>query len=287
MIPRLSPALLREALKEDLGSRGDVTTRYMLRAGRRYRAEIAAKDEGVLCGVDIAQTVFRAVCPKARVRVLKKDGEAVKRGEMVMRLEGPREILSAERLALNFLQRLSGIATLTSRFVKAAAGSRARIYDTRKTTPGYRALEKYAVRCGGGENHRVGLYDAVLIKDNHLRAGRFNGRDLKAVVEKMRRELPGLAIEMEAQSLSEVKHALACDLDIILLDNFSLAELEEAVWLVGAHRKLNESAHPLIEVSGGVNLDTVRSIAALGVDRISVGQITHSARALDLSLELA
>jgi nicotinate-nucleotide pyrophosphorylase (carboxylating) len=279
-------ALIREALLEDLDKRGDVTTANLLPPGRLVRAAVIAKEPGVVCGSPIAAAVFKRVCPKAKLRTVSPDGTFVQKGQKVLEVSGPPSILSGERVALNFMQRLSGIATLTRKFVHQVLGTRSRIYDTRKTTPGFRQLEKYAVRCGGGENHRMGLYDAVLIKDNHLKAGRFTIPDLKDKIQAMRRKLPGIPIEMEAQNLDEVRQALGCGVDIVLLDNFELTDLRQAVWLVSAHRGASGSTKPLIEVSGGVNLDTVRPIAALGADRISVGQLTHSPRALDLSLEV-
>lgn len=286
MIAPIPHALIREALREDLGRRGDVTTEYLLPKGRLLRASVIAKEKGVVCGALVAAAVFRKVCPKARLTILRPDGSSVQPGQKVIDIKGPREILSGERVALNFMQRLSGIATLTRRFVDAVEGTPARIYDTRKTTPGFRVLDKYAVRCGGGENHRMGLYDAVLIKDNHLKAGRFKIADLRSRLETVRRGLPGLPVEMEAQDLDEVRQALGLDVDILLLDNLDITDLERAVWLVRSRRLQSGGTRPLIEVSGGVTLDTVRAIAALGPDRISVGQLTHSARALDLSLEV-
>jgi nicotinate-nucleotide pyrophosphorylase (carboxylating) len=265
--------LVRRALDEDLGT-GDVTTMATVDPGRQARAELIAKSDCVLCGVDIAEETFRRVDPRIIVIRLREDGTRCTPGEMVARITGPAgPLLTAERTALNFLQHLSGIATLTRRFVDAAAG-RIRILDTRKTTPTFRALEKYAVRCGGGENHRIGLYDAILIKDNHVRlAG--------GVAEAVRRahaKAPTLEIEVEAQSLEQVDDAISAGADIVLLDNLSTADITEAV------RRIDHRAKT--EISGGVTLSRLPELAATGADCVSVGALTHSAPAADLSLEI-
>ena len=209
--------------------------------------------------------------------ILLGDGRAVKPGDTVMRVAGTRALLSAERTALNFLQRLSGVATLTAQYSARLKGTRARIYDTRKTLPGYRELDKYAVRCGGGTNHRMGLYDAALLKDNHW-AG---GRDVESGVRAARRKYPGLVIEIEAADLSQVERAVAAEADVILLDNMARPLLRRAIALIRKKAPKTE-----IEISGGVSLATVRALGRLGPDRISVGRLTHSAPALDLSLEI-
>jgi nicotinate-nucleotide pyrophosphorylase (carboxylating) len=232
----------------------------------------------VLAGLPVARLAFLALDPAAEFQALVPEGAAVEPGMEVARVRGrARAILTAERVALNFVQRLSGVATLTARFVERVRGTGARILDTRKTTPGLRALEKYAVRKGGGENHRFGLFDLVLIKDNHIRAA----GGLSEAVRRARAQRTELAIEVEAQSLEQVEEAMAARVDRVLLDNFAPAELARALAIVRAAER-----PPRVEVSGGVNLDTVRAIAELGVDDISVGALTHSAPALDLSLEV-
>ena len=270
--------LIREALREDLGRRGDVTTRLFVPAGTRLRGFVRARQGGVVCGADIARSVFRACDPRCRVRVLARDGSAVRPGQAVLEVSGGRALLTAERTALNFLQRLSGIATATAAYVAAARGTRAAILDTRKTVPGWRALEKYAVRCGGGRNHRMGLYDAVMVKDNH-----WMGREgFARAVRGLRRRHPRVPLIMEADGLAQVRRCLELGADIILLDNMPLPRLRRAIRLIRDH-----SSKTLIEISGGVGLKDLRRLARLGPDRISVGRITHSAPALDIGLDLA
>lgn len=265
--------LLRRALEEDIGP-GDVTTEWIIPAEQRSRAIILAKAAGVIAGLDIAKEVFRMLDERVLFTPLIADGDAVKPRDLVARLEGPtRAILTGERVALNFLQRLSGIATLTRAFVDAIAGTGATILDTRKTTPGLRALEKYAVRVGGGANHRTGLYDMVLIKDNHIQAA---GSISEAVRKVRERNRAGLLIEVETRNLDEVREALALGVDRIMLDNMSYDLMRQAVALVGGRIPL--------EASGNVTLENVRQVAETGVDYISSGSLTHSAKALDLSL---
>jgi nicotinate-nucleotide pyrophosphorylase (carboxylating) len=239
---------------------------------------IVAKARGVLAGLPVAKLAFTALDPNAKFEALAAEGAAVGPGDEVARVRArARAILSAERVALNFVQRLSGVATLTAKYVEKVAGTGARILDTRKTTPGLRFLEKYAVKKGGGDNHRFGLFDLVLIKDNHVRAA----GSLTEAVSRARDAKTELSIEVEVQSLDELREALALGVDRVLIDNFSTPELKRALELVRAAAK-----PPRVEVSGGVTLDTVRAIAELGVDDISVGALTHSAPALDLSLEV-
>lgn len=272
--------LIERALAEDLGP-GDATAEAIVPEDARGEGVILAKAGGVLSGLPIAGEVFRRVEPKIQFAPEAQDGEPVAPGELVARLSGPlRGILTGERVALNFLCRLSGIATLTSRYVDAVAPYRAVILDTRKTTPGWRALEKYAVRCGGGRNHRMGLYDMVLIKDNHIAAT----GSITAAVERARAAGVRLPIEVEVRTLEELEEALSLGVDRILLDNMDLATLRGAVArakTAGARR-----AVPRLEASGGISLENVAEVAATGVDYISVGALTHSAPALDLSLEL-
>ena len=265
------------ALAEDLGP-GDLTSRYFVGEEQRS-ARIFAKERAIAAGIGTGAEVFRRVDPQLKVRVVREDGAALAKGDTVLEISGPvRSILTAERVALNFIQRLSGTATLTRRFVEAVAGTRARILDTRKTTPGLRALEKAAVVAGGGVNHRFGLYDMVMVKDNHLAADRPTDH-LPAAIRAFRAEHPGIRVELEADTLEQVRRFLTFSgVDVILLDNMTCAQMAEAVAL-GAGRVQ-------FEASGGVTLATVAAIAATGVDFISVGALTHSAPAIDFSLEL-
>jgi nicotinate-nucleotide pyrophosphorylase (carboxylating) len=275
--PEVVQALVRAALAEDVGA-GDVTTEIVVPADLHTEAGIIAKEPCVVAGLPLATTVFSElnVTPTPVVA----EGELVNTGDRILTLTGPaRGILTGERTALNFLQRLSGIATLTRQFVEAVAGTPAEILDTRKTTPTLRLLEKYAVAVGGGTNHRLGLFDAMMIKDNHRAILEARGPTaLSAAVASARAAQPGIPIIIEADTLPDVERALAAGADQILLDNMTLDELREAVALVAGRAKL--------EASGGVRLATVRAIAETGVDYISVGALTHSARAVDLSLEI-
>lgn len=270
--------LVRAALAEDLGAGGDVTTRLFVPPSVRLSARVVARAAGVICGTRIAAAVFRAVEPSCRTRVLVADGGPARRGQAVMEVRGRRGILSAERTALNFLQHLSGIATLAAAYAARTRGTRARVYDTRKTLPGWRALEKYAVRCGGGENHRMGLHDAAMIKDNHW----VLGGDIAAAARALRRKYPGLPLIVEADDLGQARRALGLKPEVILLDNMGPALLRSAIRLIR-----RGSPRVKIEVSGGVGLENVRALARLGPDRISIGRLTHSAPALDLGLDLA
>jgi len=261
------------ALAEDIGA-GDVTTEATVAADAVGTAELLVKEAGVVCGLRVAETAFRALDPEIRFEALASDGDHVGPPAVVARMSGSeRAILTAERVALNFLGRLSGIATLTRRYVDAVEGTSAAVLDTRKTTPGLRALEKDAVAAGGGRNHRFGLDDAALIKDNHLRAA---GSIAAAVA--LVRAGTDLSVEVECETLGQVAEALDAGVDAILLDNMPLEELRAAVALVDGRARL--------EASGGVTLETIRAIAETGVDEISVGALTHSAHSLDVSLEL-
>ncbi len=273
---RMCMEAVQRALDEDLQSSGDVTSRALISSGARGRGRIVMREEGVIAGLPLASMVFRLLDTKAHFQSLVSDGDRLPAASEIAVIEGSAlTILEGERTALNFLQRLSGIATLTSRFVAAAAPFGADIMDTRKTTPGLRILEKYAVRAGGGKNHRFGLYDAVLIKDNHVAAVGGVGR----AVESARAALEApLCIEVEVQRLAELQEAIQAGADIVMLDNMSVEEVEEAVQEARGLVKL--------EASGGINLENVAAYAATGVDRISVGAITHSARALDIALDL-
>lgn len=270
---------IRRALAEDLGS-GDITSECFIPPGHRSRAQIVAKEGGVLAGTEAAGEVFRQVDPATTVEVRRQDGETLAAGDVILEVCGPtRALLAAERTALNFLQRLSGIATLTRRFVDAVAGTKAVILDTRKTTPGLREFERLAVRAGGGVNHRSGLFDQILAKDNHL-AVAGDADSLQTAIERAKAAKPDVVVEIEADNLDQVRMLCALPgVGIILLDNMSDDELREAVRIRG-------DRNILLEASGGVNLGTVPGIAATGVDRISVGALTHSARAIDLSMEV-
>lgn len=265
---------VRAALDEDIGA-GDVTSQATVPANAMAQAAMVARQELVLAGIQFAETAFRETFPDVQLTRAADDGAAVRKGAKLLSVYGnARAILSAERVALNFVQRLSGIATLTRKFVDAIAGTSAKILDTRKTTPGWRHFEKYAVRCGGGENHRFGLFDMVLIKDNHLAA---LGGNIAAAVQAAREKYPTLKIEVEADSLEQATQAADAGADIILLDNMNPRELRKAVTLVKGRCKT--------EASGGVTLETVRAIAETGVDYISAGALTHSAPAADIALD--
>lgn len=267
--------LVKSALDED-GAFNDVTTLATVVSDRRARARLVARRAGVVSGVPIAVEAFCTLDPKVTIRVDQEDGARVERGDSILYLTGhARALLAAERVALNFMQRLSGVASLTARYVDEVRGTRAKILDTRKTTPGWRLLEKYAVRCGGGTNHRLNLSSAVLIKDNHLAA--VEG-DVGVAVRRARDLAPaGTKVEVECESIEQVRAALEASADIVMLDNMSAAQMGECVRLV--------DGRAITEASGGVNLDTVRRIADTGVDWISVGALTHSAPALDLALD--
>ncbi len=270
--------LLDLALREDMGT-GDVTSEYFVGENDQASARAIAQERAVLAGTEVAAEIFRRVDPALRLEIMQKDGATVTAGLAVLEVRGrARSILTAERVALNFLQRLSGIATLTHQFVEAAGPNGAKILDTRKTTPGLRKFEKAAVVAGGGTNHRFGLYDMVLVKDNHLLAR--NGlAKLSAAIERVRRERPDLKIEVEADNLDQVRALLEIEgVEVILLDNMRATEMREAVAIGKGKVKF--------EASGGVNLRNVRQIAATGVDFVSIGALTHSARAIDFSLEL-
>jgi nicotinate-nucleotide pyrophosphorylase (carboxylating) len=266
------------ALKEDIGD-GDVTTEFFVSSAARASGRVVARESAVIAGTKTAAKVFRRVDPRTSVRIICEDGRSVNAGAAVIEVDGSaRSLLKAERVALNFLQRLSGIATLTRKFVDAAANDHVKILDTRKTTPGLRALEKSAVIAGGGANHRFGLFDMVLVKDNHL-AAHSGMVAFRQAIAKVRAERPEVQIEVEAESLDQVRTFLEIDgVDLILLDNMKPAQMREAVALGKSKVKF--------EASGGITLRNVHQVAATGVDYISVGALTHSPRAIDLALEL-
>jgi nicotinate-nucleotide pyrophosphorylase (carboxylating) len=269
--------LVRIALDED-APWGDITSQALIPETARVKAQLVAREDGVLCGEDIFAAAMRqtdgAIATSFRVH----DGESFGKGDVVATMAGPaRGVLQAERVALNFVQRLSGIATMTARYVAETVGTNARIVDTRKTTPGLRVLERYAVRCGGGVNHRFSLSDAVMAKDNHLAV---LGASLGEAIAAARRTLPHTThIEVEIDRLDQLDEVLAAGVDTIMLDNFSLAEMQAGVARIAGRAK--------VEASGGITLERIRAIAATGVDVISVGALTHSVRALDLGLDFA
>ena len=271
--------LIERALAEDLGQ-GDVTTEALVPDDQRRKASITAKAKGVIAGTEVAKQVFLKVDPELKVDILVDDGVKVRPKNVIARIEGKcASILEAERVALNFLQHLSGIASETARYVQAVKGLPAQITDTRKTTPGLRMLEKYAVQAGGGRNHRMHLGDGILIKDNHLAALRSKGLTMKEIVARARQKAsPELEIEIEVKSAQEASEAAEAGADIIMLDNMDLQDMRQAVRLV--------KGRAVVEASGGMTLDKVRAVAETGVDLISVGALTHSAQALDISLEL-
>ena len=271
-------ALVRMALEEDLGAEGDVTSRSLM-PGARTEVSLVAREACVVAGLGVAQMVFLGVDPSLSLMCLVDEGTALEAGTEVMRISGSAlSVLSAERTALNFVQRLSGIATRTREYVEVVADLGTQILDTRKTTPGWRRLEKYAVHCGGGVNHRAGLYDQVLIKDNHLAHWRRStGKSIAEAVRTARAAAPGLLVEVEADTLPQVKMLLEARPDWMLLDNMSFLEMETAVSMCRGICKT--------EASGGITLATLRGVAETGVDAISVGALTHSVRSIDFALD--
>jgi nicotinate-nucleotide pyrophosphorylase (carboxylating) len=269
---------VRTALAEDIGG-GDATTLATVPKNLDVCAVMRAREPLVVAGIGFAETAFRELSPKIKIENLSRDGQRIAAGKALLKICGPaRAILTAERVALNFIQRLSGVATLTAQFIDAVKGTPAQILDTRKTTPGWRRFEKYAVACGGGKNHRLGLFDMILIKDNHLVALRNEKPNaIAAAVARARKKFPELKVEVETDTLQQVEQAVDARADFILLDNMNLKQLRAAVKIVNDRAKT--------EASGGVNLKTVRAIAATGVDFISVGALTHSARAVDIGLD--
>ncbi len=271
-------SIVKTALKEDIGP-GDITTRLTVGPKKRIKTVIQTKENGIVCGLEVAKLVFKQVDRNISFRTLVNEGKRVKKGQNLAQVEGKAApILKAERVALNFLGRLSGIATKVSHYLQKVKPYKVKIMDTRKTTPGLRVLEKYAVRCAGGYNHRMGLWDQVLIKDNHLFINR--GRTLTEIISRVRRRKPkSTKIEIEVKNLDQLRNALFANPDIIMLDNFSLSDIKKAV-------EIKQSIHTdtELEVSGRVTLENVHAIAACGVERISIGELTHSVKTLDLAL---
>jgi nicotinate-nucleotide pyrophosphorylase (carboxylating) len=270
--------LIDLALEEDRGS-GDWTSRWTIPARTRARAQVICKSDGIVAGTAVAAAVFARIDPRVTCSIEMADGSNIRAGDLLCSLQGPaRAVLTGERVALNFLQRLSGIATLTRRFVDAVAGTGVRILDTRKTTPGWRSIEKAAVRAGGAENHRHGLFDMVLIKNNHIDIA---GGVAEAVARVREQNVKKLPVEIEVRTVEELQAALQAGIDRLLLDNMDLRSLRHAVTLA---RKVNPNV--TLEASGKVNIDNVREVAEAGVDCISIGALTHSAPALDFSLRV-
>ncbi|MEO6811512.1 MAG: carboxylating nicotinate-nucleotide diphosphorylase [Isosphaeraceae bacterium] len=275
-------SLIALAVAEDLGAAGDLTALATIPADAPGRARFVARSAGVLAGLPVLERLIAEFGLTEGWRPLLQDGDRLGPGTLIARIEGSmRALLAMERTALNFLQRLSGVATLTAAFVAEVQGTKAQILDTRKTTPGWRTLEKYAVRCGGGRNHRIGLYDAVLIKDNHLAWLEGTGDPIgRAIASSRANTPPGTVIEVEVDTLDQLDRALSCGPDLILVDNLGPDDLAEAV------RRRNDRAPTIgLEASGGITLSTVGGLARTGVDRISVGALTHSAPALDIGLD--
>ncbi len=269
---------IRLALVEDVGS-GDVSTQISVSGSETSAGNLVAREDGVVAGLPLLDLLYGELDPAVKVERVLTDGTPVQPGSVVACLSGPvSSILTGERTALNFLQFLGGIASLTAQYVAAVKGTACQVLDTRKTLPGYRALSKYAVLCGGGKNHRMGLYDRVMVKDNHWAAG--NGQ-IEQMVARSRREFPELAIEIEVDTLEQLAQVLPLKVDWILLDNFSVADTATAVEKRDSVRSVT-----LLESSGNINLDTISGYARTGVDAASVGRLTHSVRALDLGLDL-
>jgi nicotinate-nucleotide pyrophosphorylase (carboxylating) len=286
MIP-FSPAeasaakvLIALAFAEDLDERGDLTCQALIQPERQATVTVVARQSGILAGEPVGRLVMQHLDPAIQWAAQKTDGERVAPGTVIAELTGPlAHLLVGERTMLNFMTHLSGIATLTGQFVEAVAGTKARILDTRKTLPGWRRLQKYAVRCGGGTNHRMGLYDGVLIKDNHLAAWT-ELSSIAGAIEAAKQKWPSVPVELEVDSIDQFREALASSPDIVLLDNMPPAMMAEAVAL-----RNGQAPRVLLEASGGVNLANVAEIARTGVDRISIGALTHSAPVLDLALD--
>lgn len=274
--PRDLASQVAVALREDIGS-GDLTA-ALIPADQHVRGRVVVRETGVLCGAAWVDETFRQIDPRVRVGWRARDGEQIGPNTVVFEIDGPaRPVLTGERTALNFLQMLSGTATAARRFVDAIAGTKCRILDTRKTLPGLRTAQKYAVRCGGADNHRIGLYDMVLIKENHIAAA----GSIASAVATARRRSPGVAIEVEVESLAELEAALDAAPDIVMLDDFTLEDLRRAVRM-----NATRTAPVKLEASGGVSLDNVREVAETGVDYVSIGSITKNIQALDLSMRL-
>lgn len=274
----LTDSIVELALQEDLGERGDITSQFFIKETAIACGRIIAREDCVISGSEIAAIVFNKVNPNIKIEVIIPSGKSVIAGETIIVTSGPaRSILTAERTALNFLQRLSGIATLTRKYVDLIASTKAKIFDTRKTIPGMRVLEKAAVVSGGGYNHRYGLYDMAMLKDNHF-ASEIKMESLQIMIDEFKEAYPDALVELEADKISQVTEFLSLkNIDVIMLDNMSIEQIAEAVRL--------SNGKVIFEASGGINLETVMEIAETGIDRISVGALTHSAKAIDLAMD--
>ena len=272
--------IILAALKED-GVFNDITSKEFINKDKKATAVLISNQSGVVCGADVFVNVFKSIDKRCKVSKKIKDCAKIKKGDKILEISGPAQvILSGERTALNFLQHLSGIATLTNRFVALVKGTKTKIYDTRKTLPGYRELAKYAVRCGGGTNHRMSLSDMVLIKDNHISLS----EELSKKILNFRKKYKNILVEVECENPAQVGHALAAKADIIMLDNMGYEQTKKMMALIKKHS--NKHYRPEIELSGGINIETIKKYAKLNADRISIGMITHSAPALDITLEI-
>lgn len=270
--------IIKEALKEDIKN-GDITTEVFIDKKAIFKGRIKSKEEAVICGIDFAEMCFKILNPKAKIKKLKKDGQKIKSNEIIMEIISDRTILSAERTALNILQRLSGISTKANYFCELAKPYEVEIFDTRKTTPTLRIMEKYAVRCGGAKNHRFGLFDAFMIKDNHISSLKIE--ELKQRIKKARTLYPNKEIEIEAQNLKQLKSFINLDIDVIMLDNFKVDVAKKAIDIIRKRRR-----DILVEISGGINEKNIKQYLQLKPDRISIGALTHSYKSIDISLEI-
>ncbi|MCG2725479.1 MAG: carboxylating nicotinate-nucleotide diphosphorylase [Elusimicrobia bacterium] len=301
--------IIRLALKEDI-STGDITTNIFVPAKNKFKGILVAKEDGTLCGINIAKRTFQIVDSAAKFKIYANDGSFISKGQKLMSVEGSRKILTAERTAINFVQRLSGIATFTSKFVKKLNKSKTYIYDTRKTTPALRVFEKYAVKCGGGKNHRMGLYDAFLIKDNHIAALGSNPYPaLKKKINFIRKRYKSYKVEIEAKTIRQVEKFIALDVDIIMLDNMSFGQMKKAIKIIRSavarqatggrgqaatgdrrqaigNKQQATGRTPEIEISGNVGISSLRKLLKLSPERISAGSLTHSAKSLDISFNI-
>ncbi len=270
--------IIKNALKEDISS-GDITTEIFVDKKAKFKALMISKSQGVVCGLDFATLCFKILNPLSEIKKFKEDGDIIKRSDVLMEIISDRSILSAERTALNIVQRLSGIATKTRYFVDISKPYGVEIYDTRKTTPGLRVMEKYAVVCGGGKNHRFGLFDAFMIKDNHISA--VDVKNISKKIKIARRLHPNKEIEIEIQSFKELRKFIDLDVDVIMLDNFKPKDAQLAIETIRKRRK-----DVLIEISGGINEENIKNYLPLKPDRISIGLLTHSYKSLDISLDI-
>lgn len=270
--------IIKEALKEDIKT-GDITTEIFIDKKARFNGTVKAKEEAIVCGIDFAEICFKMLNPKTEIKKIKKDGDVIKPNDTIMEIISDRTILSAERTALNIIQRLSGISTKTNYFCKIAKPYGVEIFDTRKTTPNLRIMEKYAVSCGGGKNHRFGLFDAFMIKDNHISS--LNIDELKKRIQTARKKYPNKEIEIEVQNLKQLRDFINLDIDVIMLDNFNPDEAKKALEIIRKNRK-----DILIEISGGINEKNIEQYLKLKPDRISIGALTHSYKSVDISLEI-